>query len=391
MSDHHNSQSNKYVRHHTPKSRNQYDKYNSRQDKTKVRSNNYNNNSENKSKRHHPRESSPFAFFSIMTFCTFIQIVFMSETKPNLSRPTENELPLAFMINHYFDLLPTFDFMRDLTDHPNESILASFIVFLIYRILCSTSQSPITSYLISFLFLFDETTYNLIATNPSFGIQLILMSICVIICQNLLVIQIFSSSWITCGILAIFLGFLATFISVDAFTIFIPITTSIILLSRSSDSRSNSSFCKKIFDIILASFYLIFFCSICLLIAFGAFLIGPPKFIVKNYDLDLFISEFLINRHNISFLFIAPIAIISFFFTDIEFPWLLSFIGCLIFTLVFGFSSVVNDLEVKVALSVYYYLLCCGIVLTNPCVSNVSSVILAVLYPIVFYFYKYPI
>lgn len=342
-------------------------------------------------KRRRPLESSPYTFFVIIIICMFIQIMLMGETKLNLSRPTENELPLAFMINRFFDWIPIFSFMYDLTDHPKESLLISLLIYLIYRILCSTSRSPFTSFLISLMFLFDETTYNLIATNPSFGVQLILMSICINICQNLLVTEILTSTWITYAVIDLLLGFFATFISIEAFTIFIPITISIILLSGSSDEKSKTSFCKKIYNIIIASLYLVILCSICLAIAFSAFLIGPPKFVVDDNDLDNLISEYLHNGHNISLLFMALITAILFFFTDIEFAWFLSFIGCFIFTVFLAFSSVVNDLEVKVALSTYYFLLCCGFVLTNPKVSNVSALFLVFYCPIVYYFYKYPI
>lgn len=342
-------------------------------------------------KRRLPLESSPFAYFFIIGISIFIQIAYFNDLKYNLLRPAENELPLAFKINSYFDYIPTFNWMLDYSDHPKEVLLASFLIFLIYRIFCSTSRSPFSSFLISIMILLDETTYCLIIANPSFCAQLILMSICIINCQKLLVLHAFSKSWITYAVLSLLIAFFATFISIEAFTIFIPIIVSIVLLSKSSGKKSQLSFCSRIFKVIIASLFLVALCSICLGIVFITFLLGPPKFVVNETNLSILITEFLNNNHNISFLFILPVALILFFFTDIEFSWLLSFIGCLIFTLMSSFSSVVNDLEVQIALVIYYYLLCCGFVLTNPQVSSVSAVILIFYLAIVIYFYKYPI
>lgn len=362
--------------------------------KSKYDSNSDNDHSEFtiKQKRRMPLESSPLTFFFIIIVCSIIQIVSFGDCKLTFSRPNEIELPLAYNINRAFDAIPTFNLMDNLTTCPKEIILVSYLIYLIYRILCSTSRSPISSFLISIILLYDKATRSLIISNPSFGAQLILVSLCIICCQNLLVLQIFSSPWITYAALSLLLGFFSTFISIEAYPIFIPITISIILLSKSTESKSRSSFCSKIFNAILKSIYLIILCCACVTFAFGTYLlIGPPKFVVIERDIHLLITEFLSNNHNISLLFMAPLVLLLFFFTDIEFSWLLSFIGCLAFSIMLMFSSVVNDLVVQAGFCVYYYLLCCGFVLTNPKVSSVSAFLLMLELAIVINFYNYPI
>lgn len=334
-----------------------------------------------------PKESSPFSFFIISGICILIQLVLIQDSRFNLSRPTENELPLAAKINNFFDSIPLFDRMYDFTDRPKEILLICVVIFNFYRVFSSTSESSLVSFIISILILFDKKTYELMILNPSFGIQLILISNCVLNCQNIIVLEPFSSSWISSSLISVLFAFFASFINIEAFPIFIPIIVSILFLSKSSKRKQKTYFIVKIFNFLTKIVFLIILFSISFVVnfAFVSFLIEYPKAffneIIFSFDLDF------LKDHNVLFLLIAVLALRFFFLTDIECLWLFSFIVGLLVTVLMKFSFDVNDLEVKAGLAVYYYLLSCGFVLTEPRVRSISSMILIIYLIVVLFSY----
>ncbi|OHT16076.1 hypothetical protein TRFO_42079 [Tritrichomonas foetus] len=337
-----------------------------------------------------PFPVSPGIFSRIfITALALIIQFFLDHSKKKLTRPKIYEQHFARILNEIIDKIPSVYSISAITDFPNEIFIVSHIVYLLYDILYSSSGYCISSFLVAIMFLFDETTYSLILQNPSFGILLIFIEYCIKRCQYILVSEIFSTTWLTSGILAFLFASAASFIRLEALPIFIPVVVSI-LFSKSPESRS--SFFKKIWRTIVASISLIILCVVCVLTVFFIFSVfGLPKYILIDPNIHLLISEFISNKHNVGILIMIPLVFLFYWLTEIEGFWMITIIGCLIFTVYLPISCVVDSLETVIALTTFYYLLACGYVMTDQFLSIVACPSLVFILTVVIYFYIYPV
>ena len=314
---------------------------------------------------------------------------FMEPVNTNFVRPMKHEQPLAYIINNVFDQMPDVWGLSLLCRNCKQIVLISYIVYLIYDILYSSTRSFFRSLLISLMFLFDQTTRSYITSNPSFGIQLVCLAYSLRDCQYILVYEVFSFSWLWSTISCLFFTYLACFIRFEALPIIIPVVISV-FSSRNLENRI--SFWRKIWNTICASISLLLLCAICgIVLVFSIPFIGFPKYIFVENTFNILLGEAYFNNHNIGMFFMIPFLLLLYWLTDIEGFWMLSIIGCTIFEIILPISCVVDDTIVKFGLILFYYLVACGYVLCDKSIQIISLPLTLILFVIVISFYINPI
>ena len=307
---------------------------------------------------------------------------------PTIHIPKAHEQKLAHFLNLVVERFPKFSFLSLFL--PWSSVLAvSFLVANTFDILYCASGCVAPSILVSLLMLFDEATLSIVRKNPSFAIQLSLISVSLGCAYKLPFNSVFSITWI----LDIFVGscaaIIASFIRLESLALALPLMAQ---ATVSLVSQGHRSFWRRIISTIFASMLLLVVCGVSVFVVFCTWVIfGLPRFELWPVESELLIAEYLTNPHNVAVLALIPLAFCFLKFSSVSGLWVLAMSAATIATLMSPITCVVDDVLVRTVLATYALLLTCGFVLCDENIAHFTTPLLAVVLSAVVYFYVYPI
>ena len=223
-------------------------------------------------------------FILIFIFNCFIFNLFYLSKSYKFENPNKKIQHLSFLINDFCLKQHNFSIFSEFSFNMNSIFLFIIFIYLLYLFIFIQTNSFYKSVLLSFYFIFDNSTFLLLYNIPSLSILLILINLFLILIyyyfiNNNIILRIFLIFF------SIFLLILIFFIRIDSFfPLFILIC--IYLLNSIQTNYSPFSFLQLLNSLIYTIFGGIFCILILIIIIYFNYNLNLPKFILyfnKSY------------------------------------------------------------------------------------------------------------